>query len=172
MNKIEDMISFLVSPNFTGPLLIVKVGFLAAGIILLTGIIFVLLRTEWLKRLFVQDWIEFTTYKMLGARKLAKTWGRITDRLKTANEAEYKLAIIEADNVLENILKRLGYSGETFVDKLKTIGAALLPNLDEVIRAHQVRDKIVYDPDYLLTLDEAREILGIYEEALRNLDAI
>jgi hypothetical protein len=168
----EDIISFFVSPNFSGPLLIGKICFLAAGIILLVGIIFVLLKTEWLKRLFIQDLIEFSTYKMLGARKLVKTWEKITDRLKTANEAEYKLAIIEADNLLENVLKRLGYSGETFGDKLKAIGATLLPNLNEVIQAHQVRDKIVYDPDYLLTLDEAKETLKIYEEALRNLDAI
>ena len=170
--KAEEIIYFLMNPDFSSWLFALKIVFIGAGVAFIVGIIIILFRTEWMKRLIIQDVVEFSTYKMMGARKLVKNWEKITDRLKTANEGEYKLAVIEADHIFEDILKRLGYAGETFGDKLKSAGPTLVPNMDEINEVHQIRDKIVYDPDYRLELDEAKKILQVYEEGLRNLYAI
>jgi len=73
--------------------------------------------------------------------------------------------------MLNDILKRMGFGGETLGERLEKLTAATLPNLEQIWEAHKIRNNIVHDPDYRLTLDEARKVLGIYEQALRDLEA-
>jgi len=47
-----------------------------------------------------------------------------------------------------------------------------LPNLEEARAAHQTRNNIVHDPNYRLSLDEARKILAVYEKSLIDLQAL
>ena len=97
---------------------------------------------------------------------------RYAHELETANEEEYKLAVIEADGILNDILLRMGFRGETLGDRLKTLTTAIIPNLLEVERAHQTRNNVVHDPDFRLTLEEAQKTIAIYEAVFSNLDLI
>ena len=99
-------------------------------------------------------------------------WQKIQQRLETANEAEYKLAVIEADGMLNDILLRMGFRGETLGDRLKILTSAIIPNLNDVAQAHQTRNNVVHDPDYRLTLQEAQKTLEIYKATFTNLDLI
>ncbi len=74
--------------------------------------------------------------------------------------------------MLDDILKRMGYGGESLGERLEKITVASLPNLDEVKVAHKTRNNIVHDPDYRLSLDEARKTLEIYEKTLTDLQAL
>ena len=121
--------------------------------------VFVLLRTMWIKFAFVFDFTEFFTFRPYGLRKIAGKWQKVQRRLETANEAEYKLAIIEADGMLNDILLRMNFRGETLGDRLKTLTSTIIPNLDDVWKAHQTRNNVVHDPDYRLTLQEAQKTL-------------
>ena len=57
-------------------------------------------------------------------------------------------------------------------ERLKNVTEAIIPNIQEVTKAHAVRNNIVHDPDYHLTLEETRKILTIYEDTFRALDLI
>jgi len=166
-----EIISWLISPTFSGWLLILKILFIIVVLILLGFIIFVLAKTSWLKRIWIWDLVEFFSFRPYGVRKVVKDWAKITGRLETGLESEYKLAVIEADSMLNDILKRMGFGGETLGERLEKLTAATLPNLEQIWEAHKIRNNIVHDPDYRLTLDEARKVLGIYEQALRDLEA-
>lgn len=166
-----EIISWLISPTFSGWLLILKILFIVAALILLGFIIFALAKTSWLKRLWIWDLVEFFSFRPYGVRKVVKAWAKITSRLETGLESEYKLAVIEADSILNDILKRMGFGGETLGERLEKLTAATLPNLKQIWEAHKIRNNIVHDPDYRLTLDEARRVLDIYEQALRDLQA-
>ncbi len=166
-----EIISWLISPTFSGWLLILKILFIVAVLILLGFIIFALAKTSWLKRLLIWDLVEFFSFRPYGVRKVVKAWAKITARLETGLESEYKLAVIEADSMLDDILKRMGFGGETLGERLEKLTAATLPNLEQIWEAHKIRNNIVHDPDYRLTLDEARRVLDIYEQALRDLQA-
>ena len=102
---------------------------------------------------------------------MVKAWAKITSRLETGLESEYKLAVIEADSILDNILNRMGFSGETLGERLNKLTVATLPNCEQVREAHKIRNNIVHDPSYRLGLDEAKRVLGIYQQALRDLQA-
>lgn len=166
-----EIISWLISPTFSGWLLILKILFVVAALILLGFIIFALAKTSWLKRLWIWDLVEFFSFRPYGVRKVVKAWAKITSRLETGLESEYKLAVIEADSILNDILKRMGFGGETLGERLERLTAATLPNLKQIWEAHKIRNNIVHDPNYRLTLDEARRVLDIYEQALRDLQA-
>lgn len=142
------------------------------GVLLVIFSIFVVLRTMWIKFAFVFDFTEFFTFRPYGLRKIVGKWQKIERRLETANEAEYKLAVIEADGMLNTILLRMGFRGETLGDRLKILTPIIVPNLDDVWKAHQTRNNIVHDPDYRLTLKEAQSTLLIYQTTFANLDLI
>lgn len=166
-----EIISWLISPTFSGWLLILKILFIVAALILFGFIIFALAKTAWLKRLWIWDLVEFFSFRPYGVRKVVKAWAKITSRLETGLESEYKLAVIEADSILNDILKRMGFGGETLGERLERLTTATLPNLKQIWEAHKIRNNIVHDPDYRLALDEARRVLDIYEQALRDLQA-
>lgn len=166
------IISLLISPKFTGWLLILKIIFIILGFVILVFIIFALLRTTWFRWFIWSDLVEFLTYRPFGVKKFAKQWTKIIGRLETGLEAEYKLSVIEADSLLDEILERTGYKGETLEEKLKPITQMIISNLEEVKEVHKIRNNIVHDPDYKLSLDEAKKNLSIYEKALRDLEMI
>ena len=140
--------------------------------VFLSGTIYFLLTAGWLERIFLIDFLEFLRFKPYVIPKAAKKWKKIMGRLETGTESEAKLAIIEADDLLNKILARMGYEGETLGEKLKRVKKTILPNLDEVLEVHKIKSDIVYDPGFRLTLEQAKFFLEIYEKALSNLEAI
>ncbi len=153
------------------PLLNLKILFIVFALVCLAGAIYFATKSSWLKYRIIQDLVEFFTYRPYGIRKIVKQWAKIMGRLETGLESEYKLAVIEADSLLDETLERMGYGGETLGERLKNITSDILPNLEQIWQAHKIRNNIVHDPDYRLNLDEARKALAIYEKAFTDLQA-
>ena len=167
----DNIPSFILNPEFTGILFYIRIIFIIISTILFSSIVFFLLKTSWLKHRMVENLTEFITYKPLGKGRLAKEWGKIESRLDSGKEAEYKMAIIEADNILDEVLERMGYKGDSITDRLKQINSSVLENIDKVWEAHRVRNNVVHDPDFKVTKDKTEEVLGVYKKSLENLEA-
>ena len=165
------VISFLNSPDLQNALRVLKFTFLGIGIGALVVIIFVILRTSWLRYLILEAIFEFFTYRPYGVKKLTKQWNKIIRRLDRRTESEYKLALIEADELLGDTLKNMGYEGKDLKERLGRFTPVSLPNIDEVYKAHEIRNNVVRDPNYRLDLDQVRGILKVYQEALQALQA-
>lgn len=167
----SNIFSFLISPPMEGWFLIAKIVFIVLSFLLFVFIIFGLLNTGWARLFIVQDMAEFMTFRPYGVRRIEKNWRRIRDRLNSGMETEYKLAISDADGLLDDILKRMGYAGGNLEERLGKLTEVSLPNIEEIKQSHQTRNTIIRDPDYRLSLDEARKTLDVYEKALRDLQA-
>jgi hypothetical protein len=167
----ENLIQYLTSPPDFSWFFTVKLVFIGASVFLFGAIISILFAGSWIKWLLLYDVTEFFTYKPYGVKKLEKAWKKVLARTETGLESEYKLAVIEADSMLDDILKRMGFSGETLEEKLGKLTAVTLPNIEEIRESHRVRNNIVHDPDYRLSLDGSRKILGVYEQAFKELQA-
>lgn len=163
----NNIFSLITSPTF---LLYIKIIFIIIGALFLLGIIALLLNNSWLKRRFLEDWTEFFIYRPFGVKKTFKQWAKVLKRLDTGKEADYKLAVIEADGLLNDILKKMEYKGETMAKILEQINATILPNIEEIWEVHKIRNNVVHDPDYELSLEQARKILEIYEKSFRTLE--
>ena len=111
---------------------------------------------------------EFTSKK----KKMREKWTTIRQRLESANEAEYKVAIIEADDIIDDLIKRLGYKGENLSERLAKIPDAQIPNIEGLKQAHETRNRIIHDEAFALTKEKADEILSQYEEFLRHFQVL
>jgi len=147
-----------------------KIIAIGLSLFFIACIVFFLSKTGWLRIRAIQDLVEITTYKPLGAKKIVKQWLKLKERLNTGLESEFKLAIIEADSMLDDVLKKLGYSGETLGERLKQVKADILPSIERVSEAHRTRNSIIHDPDYKLSSEEAEKTISSYEKALTELD--
>ena len=169
MNNQNEVLNFLINPEFTGWLFVIRIIFIGFSLIFLVLIVLYSVKTTWFQKTFLWDFLAFFSYKPTGARSLAKQWVNVKQRLESGLESEYKLAVIEADSFLDESLKHVGYSGESLGDRLKLLTREVLPNIDQVFESRKIRNNIVHDPDYKLSLDQARKTVEIYEKALKDL---
>lgn len=163
------ILSFLVSAEVQHRLLWVKIPFLTVAVLFLGAIVYFALTTHYLRWLFFQDFLEFLTFRPFGTRKVTKIWRRVVARLETGSEQDYKSAVIEADDLLDSSLNRMGYRGDSLDQRLNNLSSASLPNINDVYEAHNLRNNIVRDPDYRLSLEEARRTLETFEKAFNAL---
>ncbi len=101
-----------------------------------------------------------------------KGWQSVLDKLESGDEANYKLAVIEADKIFDNLLKRIGYQGEALGERLKQIDSGDIPNIDQIWQAHKIRNRLVHEPDFQLKEHEARQAIEIYQRAFNDLEAV
>lgn len=175
-NLVMDLVIRPISspppPPFYQWYVIIRVLFIAISLLFLIYIVYFISKTSWLRFRFLENTVEFFTYKYLGARKIVKQWKKIRHRLEADSEVESKLAIMEADSILNNALRKMGFSGETFEERIKQLTPDLLPNIEQVLEAHKTYNHIVYDPDYRLNPEEAKKIILVYEQALVDLQIL
>lgn len=173
-NIIVDIANFIINPEISGFLLFLKIFFLSLSVIALIFIIAVaFFRTDWFNWWILWDLKEFLTYRPYGVGKVTKKWAKTKKRLETGSESEYKQAIIEADGLLNSSLKNLRIGLETLEESLrKRLGPDTISNIEKVKEAHQVRNNIVSDPDFRLSLEQTKEVLEIYEKALKDLSML
>ncbi|MDO8474428.1 MAG: hypothetical protein Q7S62_02695 [bacterium] len=142
------------------------------GIGMLVFIVWVIWNFSWKQFVFMFDATEFFTYRAYGTGGLTNQWKNVLRRLETPSEEEYKLAVLEADGMLDQSLKRMGFAGDTLADRLQKVSVGIISNLSEVRQANAIRNNIVHDPNYKITLSEARRIIEVYETAFEGLDLI
>jgi hypothetical protein len=169
----NNIMQFILDPHLTGWLLVTKFVFLALGFFFLGFIIWALVKISWFDKLIVRDAKEYLTYRpYYGWRKFDVRWQKIQKMVIAGLEPEAKLAIIEADSILNEVLKRIGHKGETFGERLDKATVDVLPNLEEVRRVHGIRNNIIHDPSYSLDIAEAKMALEVYRKALVELNVL
>lgn len=102
--------------------------------------------------------------------KLQRNWDKIKARLMSDNASQYKVAVLEADRVADQMLEGIGYKGENMAERLKNITAVHVGNVDDLLRAHDVRNQIIHDPNFVLDKKTATELVGVYENFLRSME--
>lgn len=168
---ITDFIYFISSPDLQDTLFPVKLVFVCFTMFFFAAVIYFMVNSSYLKYKFLEDVTEFFSWQAYGLREIANRWKRIKKRAETGSEPEYKLALIEADDYLNEMLEDRGLNGKNFEELVNSAGKIMLPNLDEILSAHEVRNSIVYNPDYKIDLDKVKKILAIYEAATKNIGA-
>lgn len=167
---IQEIFLFITSPELQEKIFPIKVIFISVSVVLTFLIAYLLKVSSWWKSLYGKDLEEFRTYKAFGTQAFIRRWRKITRLLKTATPSEVKLALIEADSLLEEVLERMGYTAPTLGERLKQLKPDDIPNLDALWEAHRIRNNIVHDPDYRLPLGQAKKAINAYEQAFKGLD--
>ncbi len=96
-------------------------------------------------------------------------WKRILSFSKSHNESDWKVSIIEADAILEEIVENMGYSGETLGERLKNIEKSDFLTLDEAWEAHKYRNEVAHG-NMVVRRVEVLRVLSLYEKVFREFE--
>lgn len=100
-------------------------------------------------------------------------WKYIQKLVDSPNESDWRVAIIEADTMLNELLEDRGYSAPTLAEKLKQADAGTFSNLQNAWDAHNMRNKIAHEgSDLSITELEARRTIKMYQNVFEELRAI
>lgn len=97
-----------------------------------------------------------------------RRWMNIQSLIQSYNSNDWKQAIIEADVILDEMLNRMGYSGESLGDKLKKIEPSDFITLNQAWEAHKFRNRIAHGNNFVLSRDEVQRVIGLYEEVFNE----
>ena len=143
--------------------LLFSVPFLAVSVYCLTRV-FLLRRHE--ERMFL------ASQQPIVARDIPKTqlrWGRILEQARSGNEHSWRLAILEADIMLNDLLDVNGYKGETMAEKMKQVDRDDFNSIGAAWEAHNLRNKIVHEGEtHALSARDVRRVIGLYERIFRE----
>ncbi len=107
--------------------------------------------------------------KNLPKRRTVKGWRKVQLNFFQGDDSHLKIAIIEADKLLNDALKAAGFKGEDLGDRLKKLTTTQLPNLDDIWEAHRLRNRIAHENDFRLSRHDAERALAIYQQTLNYL---
>ncbi|OGZ04195.1 MAG: hypothetical protein A2648_01250 [Candidatus Lloydbacteria bacterium RIFCSPHIGHO2_01_FULL_41_20] len=142
------------------------------SILLITIIIYSFVRLREIRKEQEKELAKIISYGPEPTPRHEK-WQIVLDHLDSANPSEWKLAILEADNMLDEMVRRMGYSGENLGERLKTIEPSDFSNIQSAWEAHKVRNKIAHEgSEFFFSHREAKRIVGLYEEVFREFEFI
>jgi hypothetical protein len=96
-------------------------------------------------------------------------WKKVLDYLFSTNENDWKLAVIEADSMLFDLLTQLGFKGETLGDKLKEANQSNFRSLSTAWEVHNIRNRIAHEgASFELSLHEAKRVIALYEQIFQE----
>ena len=100
-------------------------------------------------------------------------WQLIGKYYNSASQADWKLAILEADIMLFEVLSKSGFQGYSIGEQLKFTDKSKLATLDLAWRAHKIRNEIAHQGlDYVLTRSKVEEAISDYEKVFEELNFI
>ncbi|MEK9182232.1 MAG: hypothetical protein AAB781_01430 [Patescibacteria group bacterium] len=96
-------------------------------------------------------------------------WKIITDHIESENANDWRLAILEADIVLGEMLDKLGYRGEGIGEQLKSVDKSDFTAIDDAWEAHKIRNSIAHEgASFLITEREAKRVIGLYKKVFEE----
>lgn len=114
----------------------------------------------------------FTRPEMFGLTReeVLERWSNIR---KTSGQGVMgaKLAVMEADTLLDSALKSMSMPGQTLGERLK-VACYKYPNLKNVWWAHKLRNQLVHEATFQLGQRQAKQALDEFERALKILNVL
>ncbi|MDE1988431.1 MAG: hypothetical protein KGJ58_02295 [Patescibacteria group bacterium] len=96
-------------------------------------------------------------------------WKIIIEHIESENANDWRLAILEADIVLGEMLDKLGYRGEGIGDQLKSVDKSDFTTIDDAWEAHKVRNSIAHEgASFMITEREAKRVVGLYKKVFEE----
>lgn len=91
-------------------------------------------------------------------------WDKVLKNIESTNDSDWRLAILEADIMLNTLLDNMGLPGDTIGDKLKAVEKSDFTTVDKAWEAHKIRNQIAHEGStFLLSLHEAKRVIALYQ---------
>lgn len=94
-------------------------------------------------------------FKPIEKGSYLQPWKEVVGRVRSGNPNDWKIAVIEATEMINRIFTQFQYPGDTLGQKLEQMNDQQVPNLNELKEVVKMRNQIVQDPAYQPTQEEA-----------------
>ncbi len=112
--------------------------------------------------------VGYVVYKRSRRRLPEKVIQEIQDKWKAIiRQKDQRHAIMDADKLLDHALTKMGYKG-SLGNKLKQAGARF-KNVNNVWKAHKVRNNIAHQIDYKITDKIYKDSMLHFKQAFKDL---
>lgn len=91
-------------------------------------------------------------------------WSKTLTYLFSQHASDWKLAIIEADSMLEDLMGQMGFQGENLGERLRMANQENFSNLTIAWEVHNIRNRIAHEGlAFELSQHEAKRVIALYE---------
>ncbi len=98
-----------------------------------------------------------------------RRWAKVETLINSHSVNDWKQAIIEADIILEEMLDKIGYKGNSIGDKLKQVEESDFLTLNQAWEAHKIRNRIAHKgSEYILSRDDAERAYDLYKQVFEE----
>jgi hypothetical protein len=98
-----------------------------------------------------------------------KEWQKIFERLEKGREIDCKLAIIEADKIVNRKFDDMGILGRNLRDKMENLPGEIIKKIGKLDSARQVLDDLLKNDHLTINKETALKTIDIYQKAYMNL---
>lgn len=168
----NTLVDYLSSTDWQGFVLPLKIFSIILSVFLFVAIIVLINKARKDIKKSLEMVSESLSVPSLPKQMMEERWQGIEGKLAAGDENSYKLAIIEADKIFDDLLKKINLPGQDMGERLKSLNPNQIGNLDEVWQAHRLRNRIVHEPDFRPNPTEIKRAIDSYQRALRSLEAI
>jgi hypothetical protein len=113
--------------------------------------------------------LENTGHVHENANRKRERWERIVAQINSDDVNQWKVAIMDADSLLDEVLYEQGYSGDGVAAKLQQARKDDFDTLRYAQEAHGIRNRIAHDAGYALSHREAKLAVASYERFFNEL---
>ncbi|MFA6386438.1 MAG: hypothetical protein WCW04_01550 [Candidatus Paceibacterota bacterium] len=100
-------------------------------------------------------------------------WKYILTLVESPNDSDWRIAIIEADSLLEESFKEKDLIGDNMSELLEDAKSNGYPSIQSAWDAHVVRNRIAHEgQEFSLTQIEARRVIKLYQNIFEDLNII
>lgn len=100
-------------------------------------------------------------------------WDKILQLINSEQESDWKMAIIDADVILDEMLTKSGYHGESLGEKLRSVEVSDFTTLNSAWEAHKIRNMIAHGgPNTVLNKRLAKKAISMYKEVFQEFEFI
>lgn len=100
-------------------------------------------------------------------------WHYIETLIESPNDSDWRVAIIEADTMLEDVLVEKGLFGSTVSELLESARSNGYSSISDAWEAHLIRNKIAHEgSEFSLSQIEGRRVVKMYRNFFEELGVI
>lgn len=147
----------------------IPVIYLIIWVVVFGGIFGFLVKKGWLG-----DFKFGTAKTKLDKDLIRRRWREINDLMNQGKPSTYKVAVMDADKLVDYVLKAKVGSAGTMADRLKKSKGLFRSYYDyqNLWEAHKMRNRMVHDAEHEIYPAEVKKVISYFEKALKELQAL
>jgi hypothetical protein len=101
-----------------------------------------------------------------------KRWESIKNRIEEGSISSAKMAVIEADKMLSEVLEKVGYKGKDTAEKIAAVKPGQLIGIEDVVESHNTFKRIIQNHTLEISHEELHQVLAGYEKVFQGLELL